>query len=320
MKELRTQMKQLSTQVSSSKFFLSVRKYTIERSLVQLSEDIEFVYNDVTSNYNYNLSRYELADIQQKILSGFYILSPLEVQYISKEYINMYIYLMRTEIPDFMVLHNKDPKLFTVVLPDKKDVLVFMGLSIMLYRLSHGCLPKDGYRMINLLDQFYDSIREMGKVDRLYSLKLDKSLLILTKSLILDKVKSLVGEGSVCYNLISSFLNLTAMDKDGKTVRIEGCIPIVGDISKVLFDIVLMDFDREFAKRFPGIAFTRHVCLVYISSKGDDEVLFDEKALYELLEELSLAGELASIGPGDDIIQCNTKQIYLDNDSKVVVE
>lgn len=80
-----------------------------------------------------------------------------------------------------------------------------------------------------------------------------------------------------------------------------------------------MDFDREFAKRFPGIAFTRYVSMVYISSKGDDEVLFDEKALYELLEELGLAGQLTSIGPGDDPIPCNSKLIYLDSDSKVVV-
>lgn len=79
-----------------------------------------------------------------------------------------------------------------------------MGLSILLYRLSHGSLPKDGYRMINLVDPFYDSILEMGKVDRLYSLSLDKSLFLITKSMILEKVKPLVGEGSVCYNLIFS--------------------------------------------------------------------------------------------------------------------
>lgn len=170
MKQLSTQqmMTQLSAQLCSSKFFLSVsfsRKYTIERSLVQLSEDIEFVYNDVTTYCNSSLSRYELSDIQQKILSGFYVLSPLDVQYISKDYIKIDFCLMRTEIPDFMVLPSKDPKLFTAVLPDKKDVLVFMGLSIMLYRLSHGSLPKDGYRMINLVDPFYDSLRDIGKVD-----------------------------------------------------------------------------------------------------------------------------------------------------------
>lgn len=137
--------------------------------------------------------------------------------------------------------------------------------------------------------------------------------------MILEKVKPLVGEGSVCYNLISSFLNLPAIDMEGNTVSVAGCMQIVGDISKVLFDIVLMDFDSEFAKRFPGIVFTRYVSQVFISTRENDEVIFDEKELYELLEELCLAGQLTSIGPGDDPIPCNSKLIYLDSDSKVVV-
>lgn len=63
-----------------------------------------------------------------------------------------------------------------VIIPDHKDVLVFMGLSKMLYSLSHGSLPKDGYRMMNQMDQFYNSIQLMGKVDRLYCLNLNESL------------------------------------------------------------------------------------------------------------------------------------------------
>lgn len=72
---------------------------------------------------------------------------------------------MRTEQISWFYLAKILTEWFTAVLPDKKDVLVFMGLSILLYRLSHGSLPKDGYRMINLVDPFYDSILEMGKVD-----------------------------------------------------------------------------------------------------------------------------------------------------------
>lgn len=68
----------------------------------------------------------------------------------------------------------------------------------------------------------------------------------------------------VLFVIISSFLNLPAIDMDGNTVGVAGCMQIVGDISKVLFDIVLMDFDSEFAKRFPGIVFTRYVSQVFI--------------------------------------------------------
>jgi len=162
----------------------------------------------------------------------------------------------------------------------------------------------------------------MGKVDRLYRLDLKASLSLIPISLILDKVKPFVGDGSV-YKLISSFLYLPIIDDDGnhRSDISLGGMPPVGEITRVLFNIVLMDiFDREFPKRFPGIAFSRFLNEVYISTRGNDEVIFDEKAGYALLEELSLAGNIVSIGPGDDPLPCYyTKIIFLDSDSKVHV-
>jgi len=77
-------------------------------------------------------------------------------------------------------------------------------------------------------------------------------------------------------------------------------------------------FDREFAKRFPGIAFSRFINV--ISTRGNDEVIFDEKAGYALLEELSLAGKIVSIGPGDEPLLCYyRKMIFVDSDSQVHV-
>lgn len=58
-------------------------------------------------------------------------------------------------------------------------------------------------------------------------------------------------------------------------------------------------FDRDFPKRFPGIAFSRFINEVFISTRGN-EVIFDDKAGYALFPELSLAGKIVSIGPGDD--------------------
>lgn len=94
----------------------------------------------------------------------------------------------------------------------------------------------------------------------------------------------------------------------------------MGEITRVLFNIVLLDiFDGEFSKRFPGIAFSRFINEVLISTRGNDEVIFDDKAGYALLEELSLAGKIVSIGPGDDPLPCYRKMIFLDSDSKVHV-
>lgn len=59
---------------------------------------------------------------------------------------------------------------------------------------------------------------------------------------------------------------------------------------------------------------------VYISTSQNDSRIFDEKVGYALLEELSLAGKIVSIGPGDDPIPCCSSMIiFLDTDSKVQV-
>ena len=50
---------------------------TIESSVVQLSADIDFVHRDLKDNFEFSLSRYRLALIQQKILNDLYVLNPL---------------------------------------------------------------------------------------------------------------------------------------------------------------------------------------------------------------------------------------------------
>ncbi|XAR51024.1 hypothetical protein NMG60_11005522 [Bertholletia excelsa] len=248
------------------------------------------------------MSRYLLALIQEKIVSGLYVLSPLQVKFIKKEDLTHFLHDTLLECPDIMFKTNSD--MIYVVMPHKDDVLVLMGLALMLFRLSHGCIPKD------------------GKVKRLYRIDLTASLSTMERSLILDRVKPLVGDGSV-YELISSFLDLPIIDDDGN-VRSDisfGVIPPVGEITRVLFNIVLMDtFDREFPNKFPGITFYRFIHEVYISTREYDEVIFDEKAGYALLEELSMAGKIVSIGPCDEPLLCYYKRLVLiDINSKVHV-
>lgn len=294
---------------------------TVECSLVQLSADIDIIYKDLTDTIQFSMSRYRLADIQQKIVSGLYVLSPLQVKYIKKADLIRFLDDTLSDCPDIMLGTGSDSDIIYVVMPEKEDVLVLMGLSLMLFRLSHGSLPKDGYRLENQVDSFYYGLQQMGKVDRLYKLDLMASLRIIPISLILDKVKPFVGDGSV-YKLISSLLFLPIIDDDGmnRSDISNGGIPPVGEITRVLFNIVLMDiFDREFPKRFPGIAFSRFINEVFISTRGNDDVIFDDKAGYALLEELSLAGQIVSIGPGDDPLLCYRKIIFLDSDSKVHV-
>lgn len=301
---------------------LFTRDYcTVECSLVQLSDDIHFIYKDLTENNRYSMSCFRLALIQQDILSGLYVLSPLQIREIKMYDLAQFLRETLPAYPDIAIMNSLDPEMFYAVMPDKEDVLVYMGLSLMLLRLSHGCLPKSGYRIVNQVSSFYYSLQQMGKVDRLYKIDLIESLRLIPISLVLDKIKHFVGDGSV-YKLISSFLSLPINDGDGKNRKeILTCgIPPVGEITRVLFNIVLMEmFDQEFAKRFPGIAFNRFVHEVIITTRGNDQVIFNEKVGYTLLKKLSLVGKIDSIGPGDDPLTCYNKFIHLDNESKVHV-
>lgn len=133
----------------------------------------------------------------------------------------------------------------------------------------------------------------------------------------------LVGEGYV-YGLISSFLNLPIYDDNENHFGLDRSgMPVMGELSRVLFNIVLKEtFDREFPKRFPGIAFYRFINEVFITIKvDDDDVLFDEKAVYELMEVLSLVGQIESIIGSDDFLTLYETPyiIYMDSDSIVNV-
>lgn len=233
---------------------------TFESSLVQLSTDIDFLYHDLMVNTR--MCRYRLTVIQQKLVLGLYVLSPLQVKRIKDEDLTQFYHDTLPDCPDIMLRPCSDPDIFDVVMSDKDDVWVLMGLSLTLFRYSYGSLPKDCYRLDHLVDSFYESLQQMGKVDRLYRVELHTSLSNIPISLILDKVKPLVGDGSVVYKLISSFLKLPIIDDDGnhRSDMSYGGIPPGGEIARVLFNIALMDiFDREFAKRFPGIAFSRFI-------------------------------------------------------------
>lgn len=96
----------------------------------------------------------------------------------------------------------------------------------------------------------------------------------------------------------------------------------MGEITRVLIDIVLMEcFDREFVKRFPGIEFYRCLHEVYISIRKNDDVIFDEKALYALLEEAGLVeGRIQYIEPDYEPLTFLNKQlIFITFDRKVHV-
>lgn len=301
------------------KYYLRVEDL-FEYSLLQLAADIDLVYPYLNKDRGFSLSRSVLDNIKKLIVSDEYNLSPLEVHNVDNKY-DLHDLLMDglMDYPDVKVqICDNDSKNFSVVTPNnKKDALVLQALSLALLRLSQDCMPKHYYKLEDLVHTLYDSLKQIGKANRIYKIDLDASKSTIPLHVVEEKIQSLVEDSSV-NKLIGSFFHLPIIERNGKKGQMSSCgIPAVGEISKVLFHITLLyTLDREFAIRFPGIQFCRFHNEAYIFTK--ENVLLDEKEVHELLEELFMLGKIESIGPGDKPLPCySNKLIYLDSDSKV---
>lgn len=137
-------------------------------------------------------------------------------------------------------LPNSD-KFFAMMPNNKEDNLVLMALSVMLLRLS-GSLPKYGFRIEDLVYDFHSNLDKMENVNRVYKVDVQHSLRSIPISLVEEKIQSLVGKESPIYKLVSCFLRLPIFDKEGQNYKgvlhLTG-IPVVGEITKVLFHIYL---------------------------------------------------------------------------------
>lgn len=315
-------MKVVATQqksVCSYKYplIVKVNYSTMDSSLVQLSEDLDFIYNNLRVTHNYNLSQKELCNLQQMLLSGFYTLSPLRLRRIRRDDLDDFLLATLPDYPDLTLYPSRDSSYYIVVYPSKKeDVLVFMGLGIHLYRFTYGSVPKENYRLLDRLGLFYSSIQNMGYVTKLYRINMDPCLQLIPDSLVLDGVKSFVGADSVCYKLVNSFINLETIDEEGKKICF-GCMPIVGEITRVLFNLALMEFDRQLCQKYPGIAFERFIGLVFIACT--DDLRIDESQVFDMILDIGLSCEIDYTVPGDEPLDCRHRKVALDNEGKVVV-
>lgn len=304
--------------MATSFLFPLRRSYsTINSSQVQLSEDIDFLYHNLKVTINYNMSQKELCNLQQLLLSGFYTLSPLRFMRIRRDDLGYFLQKTLPDFPDLTFYPSRDSSYYNVVLPSKKeDVLVFMALSINLYRFTYGSVPKENYRLSDRVGLFYSSIQDMGKVTRLYRINMDPYLQQIDDRLVLDGVKSFVGADSVCYKLVSSFINLETIDEDGRKIRFDS-IPIVGEITRVLFNLALMEFDRRLCQKYPGIAFERFIGLVFIACTADLRI--DESQVRDMIQDIGLSSEIDYTEPGGEPLECRQRRVALDHDGKVVV-
>lgn len=97
----------------------------VECSLVQLAADIDFVYKDLKDNLQFSISHLRLAEIKYKILSDLYILSPLQVKFIEKGDLPVFLKDTLPDCPDIMLgTCVNEKEVVCVVMPNnKEDVL-----------------------------------------------------------------------------------------------------------------------------------------------------------------------------------------------------
>lgn len=300
----------------SSKGYCGSVYVSTDNTRLQLVENIERVYN---SGIFKSISLYEYELLKQWVLTGLFYLSPLRITFVKRDDYVQYLIHILSIIPNVSFFPSDDPNYMTFIMPDKNDALVLIGLCHMMYCLTHGLDPSNVNNwcwFLNYENLYYENLEHMRNVIRLYRLDFKLPLInnYIPMSLFLDKVKLYVEEGSLCYNLIESFVNLPLIGDDGKSHPFKG-MPQSGELSNVLNDLVLKEvFDREFIERFRGLAFVRNGCRVFIASRVG-EVTFNEKALNALLKELNLEGDIVSIGPGDHPLNCHDNiWFFLDKD------
>ena len=295
---------------------------TYDGSLVQLADDIVTVYKDLNSKLEYSMPSHQLGKIKQKILCNSYALSPLKIKIMENgEQLSAFLKDYSPDYPNIMYgRFTRCEKSFAIIPYNKEDNLVLMGISVMLLRLSLGSSPLKAFWVEDMVEDFHEKLQQMKEVNRVFKYNIQHSLKTIPKSLIEEKIQSLVGDSSPILKLVSTFLRLKILDDDGNDCRGETHltgIPVVGEITKVLFNIYLMDtIDKDFALIFPGIAFCRFLNEIFIMTKK--KVLFDFKHAHKILGEHRLMGNLTSMGPEDEPLHCHfNKLLYLSSNGKI---
>ena len=294
---------------------------TYDGSLVLLSRYINLVYKDLNSNHQFSVPPLILEGIKHKILSDSYTLAPIQVQFMeNRDQLYQFLQEKKVDCPDIMYGASRNSeKAFAMIPNNKGDTLVLMALAVMLLRLSRG---SSRFRMVDLVEDFHSNLKLKGQVNRVHKVDVQHSLGTIPISFVEEKIQSLVGDSSPIFKLVSTFLRLPIIDNDGNNWKgkhnFTG-IPVVGEITKVLFNIYLMDtIDKDFPLRYPGIAFTRFMNEIYLFTR--EKVIFDCQDVHELLWQHCLLGSMTTIGPEDDPLNCHfNKLLYLSSKGKVIL-
>lgn len=308
---------------------LFMRKFSTYNNLqLQLSKDIRYVHENLKAdNLIPSITPFHLSSIQEEIENSSYKVAPLEcIPCLSSEIYD----ILKGILPDYpgvhVHVHKNSERIMIIKESNIKDHLVLVGLSVTLHRLIYGSLPQNGFRLLDRFPAFLQSLEDMNNVDKMYKIDLSASISVITKSQVIKALKPfIVGDNGYVFRLVCSLFELPIYTKDGVPVSVKTDIPPLGEVFRLLFNVVLMDiFDREFVKCHPKIRFRRfyHEVFVPVARVTPYDVFFSEKSCYDLLGKTGLRGKIYTIIRGEGYLTsgCNIKKIiYINNSSKVVI-
>lgn len=212
---------------------------------------------------------------------------------------------------------NSDPDLFIVIMPEKDDNLVLMGLSRLLYRIYKGGLVKFRFSFSDEEEEFYSRIQQMDLVARLYYFDISETIVHIDGYQILNVVKLYFKEHTYCYTLIKSFLNLPYENSDGSVIMINRYL-LAGEISKVLKHLVFMSYlDIPIKKELVEEAYSRYISTVIIATHEEKDDFDEYSSLIEKF--LGHPVHVQTIEPGDAPIRCGNRMVLLNDYGKVFV-
>lgn len=282
-------------------------------SLNRLAYDIGFTYKKLSDLFP-DLTANKVIDILKRIMDGTYTLSPLRLSVFTKKGD-----LQRHGFNHIM--HLKDhPNFYVGVKPTQEDRIVLMGLGIM---LNQNLLMDNSLGLKTRVKDYYGIVCARGNVLRVYKLDLTKSLMTINRESLLCKLSHIVMDGDIM-ELVRKFLYLPIKNESGlKFNNIN--IPSSVLITEVLLNFALIEFDKEFQRVFPQLYYNRYIHEVFVyfptseSKQGMTLGIFEQKVL-SLFDQLHLAGEIISIGPGDAPVPCYGGLVCVSQDGKIQVK
>lgn len=266
------------------------------------------------------MSHSEFEVLKKKILLGEYLLSPLRFKGVNKKNLRNYLSTIMDDFPDYVYFpSNSNPDLFIVIMPEKEDNLVLMGLSRLLYRIYKGGLVKFRYSFSDEEEEFYSSIQQMDVVTKLYYVDISDTIIYIDGYQILNVVKLYFKEHTYCYTLIKEYLNIKYKyeHSEGSAIMIDRYL-LGGEISKILKHLVFKYyFDNLIKKEFVGEAYSRYISTVIIATYEEKDY-FGEYIDF-ICQVFGMSVLVKTISPGDEPFSLGKKRVVLDNNGKVFV-